>query len=226
MNQKYRNNTPELGVIESQILNHTDFTDVDTAGYIDIIDTLPIGAIPIAWTTDVIVPFSRNVSFTGDPTTLAFVDNEGSPDTITDSADGFVTDGFLIGDEIVVAGASDSDNDITVTLTAVAAGVLTFATGSVVTEESGIADMTIVGTATVTGTISVGISGDIDRFSAMTTGSVAGTAGDVVGAACIAADACKGISAAQTIRVTVTEATDFTDFTSGSLKTNLYYINT
>jgi len=224
MNKKYRNKTPEICVLESQILSVADFTDSSGAtGYIDITETLPIGAIPLAWTTDILAPFSRSVTFAGDPTTLTFNDNGGSADTITDSADGLGD--YIIGDSIVIAGSAT--NDMTVTITGAAAGTLTFATGSVTTdEEVGVTGMTIVGTATVAAAISIGVTGDLDRFSALTSGSVIATAGTVVGSACLAVDACKGINSDQTVRVTITETSDFTDYTAGDIKTNLYYIKT
>lgn len=73
-------------------------------------------------------------------------------------------------------------------------------------------------------TISVGVSGDTDRFSADTTQSIA-TTGEV-GSTVIAADACKGIGAAVTVRVTVTEDSDFGDLVAGSMKLFVYYIKT
>jgi len=224
MNKKYRNTTPELRVLESQILNLEDFTDVAANGTINITDPLPAGAIPIAWKADVLTAFSRSVAFTGDPTTLAFVDGGVGSDTITDSASGFVTDGFQVGDTITISGATTEANDIEVELTAVAAGTLTFATGSISAEEAGAVGMTLTGAATVTATLKLGVSTDVDRFSADTAGSVASVG--TIGSACLAADACDGIADDQTVMVTVTEATDFSDYTDGSLKVELFYIKT
>jgi hypothetical protein len=225
MNKKYRDVTPEICVLESQILDLADFTDVDATGTIVVTDKLPAGAVPLACKTEVLTAFSRTVSFTGDPTTLSFGDGDGaaSADTIADSASGFVTDGFLVGDEIVVTG-SDT-NDMTVTLTAVAAGLLTFAAASVTTDsEAGVADMTIVGTATVAGTLEVGVATDTDRFTEDTTGDVA-TAG-TIGSSCISTDACDGIGTSQELLVTVSETTDFSHYTHGALKVELFYIKT
>jgi len=76
-------------------------------------------------------------------------------------------------------------------------------------------------------TISVGVSGDTDRFSADTAQSVA--AAGVVGSSALAADACDGIGAAQTPRVTVTTASDFTAAKSdgdGVMTVYLYYLRT
>ncbi len=140
MNKKYRNNTPELGVIESAKLDLTDLTlftdDGSTTGYTDIADVLPVGAIPLAWK----------------------------------------------------------------------ATVSTAATGC------------------STAIVQVGIAGDVDRFSADVTGDLTTTG--IIGAACIAADTCKGMNAEQTVRITVTEDDDFTNFTAGVFKVFLYYIKT
>ncbi len=67
--------------------------------------------------------------------TLAIVDGGGGSDTITDSGSGFVTAGFEVGDLIVVSGATVAADNFTVELTGVAAGTLTFATGTVDTGE-------------------------------------------------------------------------------------------
>ena len=75
-------------------------------------------------------------------------------------------------------------------------------------------------------TISVGVSGDLDRFSADTTQS-AFTAAAVVGSASLAADALDTMSAAITPRVTITTAADFTNTTTGaSLSMTIYYCST
>lgn len=68
-------------------------------------------------------------------TTLALVDGAGGSDTITDTGTGFVTAGFEVGDIIVVSGATDANDNVTVELTGVAAGTLTFATGTFNTGE-------------------------------------------------------------------------------------------
>ncbi len=78
-------------------------------------------------------------------------------------------------------------------------------------------------TGDTTAVIQVGVSGDLDRFSSVTDQSVlaAGTVG-----AGVAADAADGIAAAQSIRVTVTGAADFTSIAAGSLTITVYYIDT
>jgi len=67
--------------------------------------------------------------------TIAFVDNGGSADTITDSGDGFLLAGFIAGQSYVITG-SDSNN-YSFTPSAVAAGVLTVPTGTVTAELAG-----------------------------------------------------------------------------------------
>jgi len=76
-----------------------------------------------------------------------------------------------------------------------------------------------------TATIQVGIDGNLDMFSAVTDQSVAaiGTVGSVVDT-----DACDGIAAAQTVRVTVTGGADFTTILgdAGTMVVEVYYIAT
>jgi hypothetical protein len=79
---------------------------------------------------------------------LAFVDGGGSADTITDDGSNFITAGFAPGDIIYIYGATTSANDTAfasgVVLTGVAAGTLTFATGTVDTAEAFAATTRIV----------------------------------------------------------------------------------
>jgi hypothetical protein len=73
---------------------------------------------------------------------LAFVDGGSGDDTITDSGNGFITEGFAPGDKLFVRGATTPGNDAALTgvrVTAVAEGVLTVPTGSVATDEAGAA---------------------------------------------------------------------------------------
>lgn len=68
--------------------------------------------------------------------TLTYVDGAGGEDTITDSATGFITGGFAVGDSIYTYGSTTPGNDMSaVVLTGVTAGTLTFATGTVDTGE-------------------------------------------------------------------------------------------
>lgn len=75
--------------------------------------------------------------------------------------------------------------------------------------------------------IQVGVDGDLDRFSADTAGSVFAVA--TVGSSALAADACKGIAAEVTVRVTVTTGSAFATCKAanhGAGTLNLYYIDT
>lgn len=218
----YGKNVPDLEVLESQILEIADFTNnEDTTGYIDVDTQLPAGAIPLGWKARTLEAFANADVYTpADGTTIAFVDGGAGADTITDSADGFVTAGFEVGDTITVAGSTSNDGDYT--LVDVAAGTLTLATGTVTAAEDGIEGISFTGKSTAT--ISVGVSGDLDRFSADTAQNV-GAIG-TVGAAILAADAADGMASAQTVRVTITEGSDFDEFSEGSMILELYYIKT
>lgn len=74
-------------------------------------------------------------------TTIAFNDNGASPDTITDSDSGFITAGFKVNDLITVSGTPANDGNYT--LTVVAAGTLTMATGSLSATEGAGANVTV-----------------------------------------------------------------------------------
>lgn len=67
--------------------------------------------------------------------TIAIVDGGGSDDTITDSGSAFITSGFKTGDSITIEGSAADDG--TYTCTGVAAGTLSFATGSFTGETAG-----------------------------------------------------------------------------------------
>jgi len=75
-----------------------------------------------------------------------------------------------------------------------------------------------------TAVIEVGVAGDTDRFSAVTDQSVL-TSATVVGAG-PATDACDGMDAPQTIRVTVTGTADFSSINAGGMAVTVYYIAT
>lgn len=220
----YRIKDALLKRIKSQLLSIADFTDnEDTTGYIDVSSTLPIGAIPIAWKAVTTSAFLNADVYTPvDGTTIAFVDGGANDDTITDSAEGFVLAGFETGDTIAITGATTAGNNTEYTITNVVAGTLTFATGSVTTAEAGIEGISFAGVSTAT--ISVGVSGDLDRFSADTSQNV-GAIG-TVGANVLSADACDGIGSEQTIRVTVSEGSNFGELSAGAMVVNLYYLVT
>jgi hypothetical protein len=94
------------------------------------------------------ISISSGVSYGGNPTALAFVDGGGSADTMTDAASRLVTDGFKPGMSVKITGATTTGNDVTAILTNVAAGTLTFPTGTFAAAEGGKAGMTVVGTPT------------------------------------------------------------------------------
>ncbi len=79
-------------------------------------------------------------------------------------------------------------------------------------------------TGDTTAVISVGIAGNLDAFSADTAQSVLAAA--TVGSSALAAEACAGIGATATPRVTVTGASDFSSISAGSMTVTLYYIDT
>ena len=79
--------------------------------------------------------------------TIAIVDGGGT-DTITDTNSNFVNAGFAVGQSITVSGTAS--NNITATLTAVAAGTLTMAGGTFSSSESAGNDITIVSGTGVT----------------------------------------------------------------------------
>lgn len=218
----YGKNTPVLAVLESGVLNIADFTNnTDATGYVDVNTVLPAGAIPLGWKAEIVNAFANADVYTPeDGATIAFVDGGGEADTITDSAEGFVAAGFEDGDTFTVSGSTSNDGDYTIV--SVTAGTITLATGEITAAEAGIEGISFAGKSTAT--VSVGIDGDLDRFSADTTQSVA-TAGEV-GSPVIAADACKGMGSNQTVRVTVTEGSDFDELSAGDMKLELYYIKT
>jgi len=71
---------------------------------------------------------------TGSITTISFT-NSGTSDYISDSAGGFITAGFKVGDKIIVDSTSNT-NDGTYTITALTATKMTLDTGDSLTTES------------------------------------------------------------------------------------------
>lgn len=76
--------------------------------------------------------------------TLAFVDGLTVADTITDSASGFVTAGFVAGQTLLIFDSTSNDA-ISTTITAVTAGELTLASIGLLTSEAGVEGMEIHG---------------------------------------------------------------------------------
>jgi hypothetical protein len=133
---------------------------------------------------------------------------------------GFVDALFTAGDSIVVDGSTS--NDDTYTIVSVKAGVITLGDDVFTAAEVGIEGVNFY--AASTATIMVGIAGDTDRFSADTSQSVGATGS--VGSVAIAAHACKGMAAANTVRVTITEGSDFGELLDGEATLTLFYIRT
>ena len=73
--------------------------------------------------------------------------------------------------------------------------------------------------------LQAGVSGDLDRFSAVTDQSVL-AAGTVGASALGRSDALDGIASAQTVRLTVTGAADFSSISAGEMTFSLYYLRT
>jgi hypothetical protein len=95
------------------------------------------------------ISISSGVAYSGNPLTeLDFVDGGAGVDTLTDDGSHFVSDGFKPGMSVKITGATTSGNDVTAILTTVAAGVLTFPSGTFAGAEAGKAGMTVVGTPT------------------------------------------------------------------------------
>ena len=86
----------------------------------------------------------NGVAFDGTATNLAFVKGDATTeDTITDSDDGLVTDGFKAGMNIVVANATSAANNKTHKIKTVAAGTLTLESYGQLVSEAGNAGTTI-----------------------------------------------------------------------------------
>jgi hypothetical protein len=148
---------------------------------------------------------------------------------INDAATGgFVADGLEDGDALVITGLTTAQaGPHEVASSGVKAGYIKLG-NTLTTSQEGKAGVAFSVAATTTATVSVGVSTDPDRFSADNSQSVA-TAGKI-GSLALAAAACDGIDDAQTIRITVTETTDFTSYdkgtVAGSLALHFFYIGT
>ena len=76
-------------------------------------------------------------------------------------------------------------------------------------------------TGDTTAKMQVGVSGDLNRYSAVTTGSC--LAADVIGAAVPSENAMLGFGTAQTLRVTVTGGSDFGAITAGKMVVSMHF---
>lgn len=79
-------------------------------------------------------------------------------------------------------------------------------------------------TGDTTAVVQVGVSGNLDRFSALTTNSV--LAAGVVGCQAPGATDNTYLTAATTVRVTVTGAADFTSISAGEMDIRVFYLPT
>ena len=79
---------------------------------------------------------AKQMTLQSNMTVGAFVDGGGGSDSITRTAGSFITDGWKIGDRILVADPTTLANAFFATLTAVVALTLTFATSTVDTAEN------------------------------------------------------------------------------------------
>jgi Cu/Ag efflux protein CusF len=216
----YGDMTGQLQVLNSGPVTLAEFIDGGGAsGHYDLTKVLPEGAIPVAWKAVVTEAFKDTAAYTPtDPTTINF--DMDAVDAITDSAAGFVDAGFVIGDILVVDGATTAANDGEYEIIDITADKITLTEGDLTATEVGATGINF--SVKTTATISVGVSGDTGRFSADTLQSVETVA--TVGASVLAADACDGIGSDQTVRVTVTEAADFTLYNAGTLDLTLFYL--
>src|SRR3990167_1896907 len=88
-------------------------------------------------------------------TTIAFSENTGLADTITDSASGFLTAGFQAGDQITVSGSASNDGSYVIAT--VVAGTITLLGRNDLTTEAAGATVKIVAPKTVPDGIGVSI---------------------------------------------------------------------
>lgn len=165
------------------------------------------------------------LTFTGEVFVGAEAGAEGVNFTILNNAStgGFVTGGMVSTDGITISGSTSNDDDIAASdITTVKAGIITLGDAVLADAEAGVAGITFTKAITTAATILAGVSGDTDRFTADATQSVA--AAGSKGSMALAADSCDGIAAEQTIRVTLTETSDFTKYTEGTLSFKLFYL--
>ncbi len=83
-----------------------------------------------------ILSYAKRMTLESAMTVGAFVDGGGGSDTITRTGGSFITDGWLVGDRLLVSSPTTLANSFFITLTGVAALTLTFATATVDTAEN------------------------------------------------------------------------------------------
>ena len=97
------------------------------------------GSISLSGLIDLNAPISNT------DTSYAFVDS--NPDTITDSNNQFVADGFLVGQTLTIAGSTSNDGDYTIAT--VAAGTITLIAADTLTAEVAGDTVTLTGKETI-----------------------------------------------------------------------------
>jgi len=87
---------------------------------------------------------ASEVEFDGTVTNVAFVAGSGNTrDTITDSGNGFSTDGFAAGQRITVDGSTSNDGEYTIYSVSSTGGTITLTSIGQLTSESGVSGLTI-----------------------------------------------------------------------------------
>ena len=99
-----------------------------------------VHGISVANTDDgantMVMYYAKRMTLQSAMTVGAFVDGGGGSDTITRTGGSFITDGWLVGDRLLVSSPTTLANSFFVTITAVVALTLTFATATVDTAEN------------------------------------------------------------------------------------------
>lgn len=165
------------------------------------------------------------LTLTGEKFAAAEPGIEGITFTILNNANtgGFVAAGLVATDGITIAGSTSNDGDIIASdITTITAGVITLGNAVLTDAEAGIAGISFTKEITTVATVILGSSDDANRFTADETQSVAATGSK--GSMALAVDACDGIASEQTVRLTVTETSDFTSYTGGALSAKLFYL--
>lgn len=110
-----------------------------------------IGKRAYSLSTNLTSPYARIISVIYDAkvianytaSTIAFVDS--NPDTITDSANGFVTAGFTAGMKLQVYNSSSNDGVNHLTIATVSAGTITLSSSDAVTAEAAGSSISLIG---------------------------------------------------------------------------------
>ena len=97
------------------------------------------GSMSLSGIIDLAAPISNT------DTTYAFVDS--NPDTLTDSVNQFVADGFIAGQTLTISGSTSNDGDYTIAT--VAAGTITLIATDTLTAEIAGDTVTLTGTETI-----------------------------------------------------------------------------